>query len=234
MLERFSGEPITLLQFDLDGTLIDSVPQLAKAVNGALVDCELPVVALSQVAEWIGNGADMLLRRAWARNSDPGMGPSSALFNQLRQAFDRHYHAGLDRDFSLYPDVMTTLMCLRQTGVKMAIVTNKPHPFVMPLLQASGLAGLFDYVLGGDLLPQRKPDPAPLLHICEQLRVSPANSLMIGDSRSDILAARAARMRCVGLTYGYNHGEPIANSAPDRILDHFSQLTDLLLVSDKD
>lgn len=234
MLEPFDGAPIQLLQFDLDGTLIDSVPQLAKAVNAALVSCSLPPVTLQQVAVWIGNGADMLLRRAWARGSDPGIGPEPQLFSALRQAFDAHYHAGLDKDFALFPQVVSTLARLRQRGFKMAIVTNKPHPFVMPLLQASGLATHFDYVLGGDLLPKRKPDPMPLWHVCQQLQTEPANSLMIGDSNSDILAARAAGMRSVGFTYGYNHGQPIADSAPDRILDHFSQLAELLLVTDKD
>ncbi len=90
MLEPFDGAPIQLLQFDLDGTLIDSVPQLAKAVNAALVSCSLPPVTLQQVAVWIGNGADMLLRRAWARGSDPGIGPEPQLFSALRQAFDAH------------------------------------------------------------------------------------------------------------------------------------------------
>lgn len=233
MSEALQASPVRLVLFDLDGTLIDSVPQLFKAVNGALQESDLPAVSLTQVASWIGNGADMLLRRAWARSSTPPAWPET-LAHSLRQAFDRHYQAGLGKDFSLFPGVTSTLRQLRATGLAMAIVTNKPHPFVAPLLQQAGLADCFDLVLGGDVLPQRKPDPAPLLHVCQQLGYTPAQSLMVGDSRNDILAAQAAGMRSVGLTYGYNHGEPIAACRPDWVFDQFCQLTSLLLASEKD
>lgn len=233
MSEAVLASPVRLVLFDLDGTLIDAVPQLYKAVNGALQELALPLVTLAQVSAWIGNGADMLLRRAWGRSATPPAWPD-ALAQRLRQAFDRHYHAGLDKDFSLFPGVITTLRQLRAAGLAMAVVTNKPHPFVAPLLQQAGLADCFDLVLGGDVLPQRKPDPAPLLHVCQQLGFSPAQSLMVGDSRNDILAAQAAGMRSVGLTYGYNHGEPIAACRPDWVFDQFCQLTPLLLATEKD
>jgi phosphoglycolate phosphatase len=235
MAERTNKQAdIDLLLFDLDGTLIDSVPQLYLAVDVALRACGLPGVSLEQVKQWIGNGADMLLRRAIVQSYDVqsyelNQAIDPALLVRVRAEFDAHYLAGLSRDFTLFPDVQKVLQRLRSAGYRMAVVTNKPHPFVAPLLDEAGLSSLFECVLGGDVLPQRKPDPTPLLHVCERLQVTPARSLMIGDSRNDVLAAKAAGIPVVGLTYGYNHGEPIAACEPDWVMDHFCQLGDLLL-----
>ena len=222
---------IDLLLFDLDGTLVDSVPQLYLAVDAALQGCGLPGVTLEQVKQWIGNGADILLRRAIQRRDDLQGEMDEALVTRVRQKFDERYLAGLDRDFTLFPGVLATLQRLRSAGYRMAVVTNKPHPFVAPLLQEAGLMPLFDQLLGGDLLPQRKPDPAPLLHVCHTQQVAPERSVMVGDSKNDVLAAKAAGMPVIGLTYGYNHGEPIAVSKPDWVMDHFCQLGDLLLAN---
>ncbi len=220
-----------LLLFDLDGTLIDSVPQLFLAVEAALLDCGLPGVSQEQVQTWIGNGADMLLKRAIQRRYVLEGEVDAELFKRVRASFDAHYHANLDSNFTLFPGVEVTLQRLRQAGYCMAVVTNKPAPFVEPLLQAANLFALFDMSLGGDLLPVRKPDPAPLLHICDTLQIAPERTLMIGDSKNDVLAAQAAAIPVVGLTYGYNHGEPIAASTPDWVMDEFSQLEELLLVN---
>ncbi len=222
---------IDLLLFDLDGTLVESVPQLHLAVDAALLGCGLPGVTLEQVKQWIGNGADILLRRAIQRRYDLQGEMDEALVTRVRQKFDERYLAGLDRDFTLFPGVLATLQRLRSAGYRMAVVTNKPHPFVAPLLQEAGLMPLFDQLLGGDLLPQRKPDPTPLLHVCQTQQVAPERSVMVGDSKNDVLAAMAAGMPVIGLTYGYNHGEPIAVSKPDWVMDHFCQLGDLLLAN---
>ena len=221
-----------LLLFDLDGTLIDSVPQLHLAVDAAMTSCGLPSVTLEQVKTWIGNGADMLIKRAIARRYQLEEMVDPELFAQARAAFDHYYRAGLDSDFCLYPDVPQTLQRLRDAGYRMAVVTNKPNLFVAPLLQQAGIDHFFDYLLGGDVLSTRKPDPAPLLHVCKQLQIAPERTLMIGDSRNDIDAARAAVICSVGLTYGYNHGEPIEETDPDWVMDKFSQLADLLLVKE--
>lgn len=229
---RIEGrKPFELLLFDLDGTLLDSVPQLHLAVDGALKACDLASVTLEQVRTWIGNGADILIRRAIERRYQLEGSVPPELFSRVRAAFDHCYRAGLDKNFCLYPGVVATLQRLRQAGYCMAVVTNKPAPFVAPLLEKAGLADFFDYQLGGDVLATRKPDPAPLLHVCEQLQVSPSRTLMVGDSRNDIEAARAAAICSVGLTYGYNHGEPIENTNPDWVMDNFSQLADLLLAN---
>lgn len=219
---------VRLLIFDLDGTLLDSVPQLHQAVDSALRDLGLPGVSQAQVQTWIGNGADVLIQRAMLRQYVVSPAPDEALFRQVRARFEHHYQAGLASGFSLYPGVRSTLAQLKPAGYLLAVVTNKPSRFVPGLLAEAGLDQLFDLLVGGSCLPVRKPDPAPLLHVCRQLGVPPAASLMVGDSKNDIQAARAAGIPVVGLTYGYNHGEPIAASAPDWIMDDFRDLAGLL------
>ena len=135
---------------------------------------------------------------------------------------------GDDSDYSLYPAVKETLSVLAQAGYSMAVVTNKPDQFVQPLLQSAGIAEFFTYTLGGGRLPVKKPDPLPLHYLCEQFNVQPAETLMVGDSKNDIQAARAAGIPVVGLSYGYNHGEPIENSEPDWVLHRFDELVSLL------
>lgn len=224
-------QPIKLVIFDLDGTLLDSVPQLFLATQAALQANGFADVTLEQVKGWIGNGRDMLLRRAMEQQDQPSPVTDPTMLDKVRQTFNQAYHHGLTRDYAVYPDVQSTLLRLQQAGYRLAVVTNKPHAFVEPLLQAAGLLPRFDLILGGDVLPVRKPDPAPLWHVCHALGIAPAHSLMVGDSRNDVLAAQAAGMPVVGLTYGYNHGEPISACRPDWVLNHFGQLADLLLAS---
>jgi len=221
---------VRLVLFDLDGTLVDSAPQLHRSVVAALAACGKPPVSLAQVSAWVGNGADMLLRRAWQGQHEVDPAPPAEL-PALRAAFDADYAEAATQGVCLYPGVAETLSTLWQAGMRLALVTNKPSRFVPDILAQVGLSTLFDPVVGGDCLPVRKPDPAPLLHICQQTGIPPAHCLMVGDSRSDVLAARNAGMPVVGLTYGYNHGEPICASEPDWILDDFAKLTPLLLGS---
>ena len=218
---------VKVILFDLDGTLIDSVPQLYLAVQAALNANQLPAVSLEQVREWIGNGADVLLKRAMCRQYH-FHGVDEVLFLQVKADFDRHYHAGIDKDYSLYPFVSETLSALAQAGYAMAVVTNKPDEFVQPLLQSAGIAQFFSHTLGGGRLPVKKPDPMPLHYLCEQFNVKPTETLMVGDSKNDIQAARAAGIPVVGLSYGYNHGEPIETCQPDWVLHRFDELASLL------
>ncbi len=221
---------VRLLLFDLDGTLLDSVPQLHLAVDAALRDVGLPGVSQAEVQTWIGNGADVLIQRAMLRRHEVSPPPDEALFRQVRARFEHHYQAGLTSGFALYPGVHSTLCRLKQAGYLLAVVTNKPSQFVPALLAEAGLDSLFSLLVGGGCLPVKKPDPAPLLHVCQQLGIPPSASLMVGDSSNDVQAARAAGIPVVGLTYGYNHGEPIAASEPDWIMDDFRDLA-LLLAS---
>lgn len=215
------GHPPALVMFDLDGTLLDSAPDLAAAVDAMLDRLGRPPAGLAKVQLWIGNGARVLVRRALADDmqhdavDDAAADRALALFMEL--------YGGSHALTRVYPGVLDSLALLRTLGVRLAVITNKPERFVAPLLADMGL-GEFDWIVGGDTLPQQKPDPAGLLHVMRQADVSAAQALFIGDSRNDIRAARAAGVGCVALSYGYNHGEPIAAEAPDLVVDDLREL----------
>lgn len=215
--------PFDLVLFDLDGTLIDSAPQLALAVNRMLVECGFAEVPEGLVRTWVGNGADKLVQRALAN-----AGAKEDQFATARAAFGRHYQACLLEGLGMYDGVASTLARLDAAGYRLAVVTNKPSAFVAPILEALGIARHFALWLGGNCLPEKKPHPAPLLHACHELQVATERTLMVGDSENDVLAAKAAGMKVVGLTYGYNYGRPIADSDPDWVFEHFAGLDTLL------
>ncbi|UTV27964.1 phosphoglycolate phosphatase [Photobacterium atrarenae] len=219
---------IKFVAFDLDGTLLDSVPDLADAVNKTLQALGRPEVTIAQMTTWIGNGAEIMLGRALSRSIevDPDLDP--ALHREARQLFDRFYDEGGHRQSALYPGVKDTLDALREAGIPMAIVTNKPAQFLPHLLAQHGIAEYFVDVIGGDTFPLKKPDPYALHWLMEKHCLAASELLMVGDSRNDILAAKAAACYVVGLTYGYNYGQPISASDPDIVLDHFSQLAEVV------
>ncbi|HAZ53597.1 MAG TPA: phosphoglycolate phosphatase [Franconibacter helveticus] len=225
--------------FDLDGTLVDSAPGLTYAIDNAFYALELPPAGEARVITWIGNGADVLVERAlkWARDEIAalrGAGgkppldamdiPEAEQARMLRKLFDRYYGEVVGESSFLFPDVEQTLRALHDNGMPMALVTNKPTPFVAPLLEALGIAEFFAVIIGGDDVVNKKPHPEPLLMVLEKLQLSAPELLFVGDSRNDILAAQAAGCCSVGLTYGYNYGEAIALSKPDIIFDHFRDL----------
>lgn len=225
--------------FDLDGTLVDSAPGLTAAVDNALYALELPVAGEERVVTWIGNGADVLMQRAltWARqervtlraaqgkpsvdHDDIPVAEQQAI---LRKLFDRYYAEVAEEGSFLFPAVADTLGALHAKGLPLALVTNKPTPFVAPILESLDIAKYFSVVIGGDDVKNKKPHPDPLLLVAEKLGLAPAELLFVGDSRNDIQAAKAAGCCSVGLTYGYNYGEPISLSEPDYIFDQFNEL----------
>lgn len=213
---------VRALAFDLDGTLTDSAPGLAGAVDGALNELNLPMAGVERVSTWIGNGADILIERAltWAL----GHAPQSDLLSDARVLLDKHYAHSVDGGSLLYPGVKETLAALAAHNLPMALVTNKPTPFVAPLLQSLGIADYFSLIIGGDDVVAKKPHPAPLFLVLGKFGLLPGELVFVGDSRNDIQAAQAAGCPCIGLTYGYNYGEPIATSQPDVTLDHFNDL----------
>lgn len=215
-----------LIAFDLDGTLVDSVPDLATAVDRMLVQLGRAPAGEDKARAWVGNGAAVLVRRALADSADPHAVEQvdDALHLDAIQIFRTCYHEENGRLSRLYPGVESVLEALAGLGITLAVITNKPLVFTEPLLQHLGIAGFFQSVLGGECLPHRKPHPLPLLHTCEQLGVLPKQALMVGDSRNDVEAAKAAGMPSAALTYGYNHGEPVAASEPDWLLDDFREL----------
>jgi len=213
---------VRALAFDLDGTLTDSAPGLAGAVDGALNELNLPMAGIERVSTWIGNGADILIERAltWAL----GHAPQSDLLSDARVLLDKHYAHSVDGGSLLYPGVKETLAALAAHNLPMALVTNKPTPFVAPLLQSLDIADYFSLIIGGDDVVAKKPHPAPLFLVLGKFGLLPGELVFVGDSRNDIQAAQAAGCPCIGLTYGYNYGEPIATSQPDVTLDHFNDL----------
>ncbi|MBO3277569.1 phosphoglycolate phosphatase [Pseudomonas schmalbachii] len=211
-----------LVMFDLDGTLVDSVPDLAAAVDKMLVALGREPAGVEQVRHWVGNGARVLVRRALAGGIEhDGIGEEET---ERALALFMDAYADSHTLTEVYPGVVETLKWLKRRKVQMALITNKPERFVGPLLDEMKLGKFFRWIIGGDTLPQQKPDPAALLHVMKMARVKPEHALFIGDSRNDVLAAKAAGVSCVGLTYGYNHGRPIAEESPAMVLDDLREL----------
>lgn len=220
--QLFPGALPRLVMFDLDGTLIDSVPDLAAAVDRMLLQMGRPPAGLEAVRHWVGNGAQVLVRRALAGGLDHDT-VDDALAEEGLALFMEAY--GQSHDLTvIYPGVRDTLRWLRKRGVEMALITNKPERFVGPLLDQMKIGRYFRWIIGGDTLPQKKPDPAALLFVMKMAGVRPEQSLFVGDSRSDVLAAKAAGVKCVGLTYGYNHGRPIDEESPSLVIDDLRAL----------
>jgi phosphoglycolate phosphatase len=189
--------PYSLVIFDLDGTLVDSAPAIARAVNRTLTDWKLRNYDLAQITGWIGEGSRQLITYAMrAAGSD-------ADIDAVMPGFLEHY-GETALEAQPYPGVEDTLAALHGQGVKLAVCTNKPEQFVRPLLQARGLLQYFDGILGGDTLPERKPSGVPLLHLCAQAGVEPRDALMVGDSEIDALSAHNAGVPLVLVRYGYH------------------------------
>ena len=207
--------------FDLDGTLIDSVPDLAAAVNATLERYGRDGVEEERVRRWVGNGARVLVRRAL---ENAGIGVP---FDEALQTFMEAYEARMCDRTRCYEGVPETLAALRERGYRMGVVTNKPHRFVAPILEHLKIDGFFDAVLGGDALPEKKPHPLPLLTMAGKLGARIPECAMVGDSKNDILAAKAAGMPSVAVEYGYNYGEPIEEAGPDLVVEEFRRLSEV-------
>ncbi|WP_201556899.1 phosphoglycolate phosphatase [Psychrobacter sp. 72-O-c] len=229
MSERVNNKQ--LLIFDFDGTLIDSVPDLADATNNMLQQLGKPTYSLDTIKEWVGNGSRLLIERALIGKTAVEKGEvSKEEADHAEQVFFEAYsNISRSKTFA-YPNVDKGLHQLKEAGFTLALVTNKPIRFVPKILEGLGWTPLFDMVLGGDSLPVKKPDPAPLLHVCETLNFKPAQTIMIGDSINDISAGKNAGIDTIGLSYGYNYGKDIRDSKPNQAFDHFKELLSYLLV----
>ncbi|MEC8898928.1 MAG: phosphoglycolate phosphatase [Pseudomonadota bacterium] len=212
--------------FDLDGTLVDSAPDLAAAVDQMLEHLGRSPAGLDKVRTWVGNGAQVLVRRALAGKTDwePATAKDEALFNDALTIFYHAYGQLNGRHSEVFPGVHDCLDHLRQLGCRMAVVTNKPDQFVQPLLEKTGLAQWFDLSVGGDTLAVKKPDPAPLLHAMEKLGGTRGTTVMVGDSKADVNAALAAGIPCVAVRYGYNFGGSVDSLGADAVVDSLAEL----------
>ncbi|MEH6454568.1 MAG: phosphoglycolate phosphatase, partial [Psychromonas sp.] len=173
---KFTNKEVIL--FDLDGTLIDSAPDLALAVNHMLKTLQRPVFSDETIRSWVGNGAQVLVKRGLSGQADIDENIDCEVFEQALKTFLSFYKQNLCVDTKLYPSVRACLKVLKAKGFRLVLVTNKPFEFIAPILEGLHLTGLFELVLGGDSLEKRKPDPMPLLHVCQQLNVSVEQCLM--------------------------------------------------------
>lgn len=216
--------PFTHLQaaiVDLDGTMVDTVGDFTAALNAMLSELRLPPVTAADVMLLVGKGSEHLTRSVLAQ-----VGAPASLYEAAYEAYQRHYMGINGLHASVYPGVREGLTLLRDRGLRLACLTNKPTAFAVPLLRAKGLDGFFSHVFGGDAFERKKPDPLPLRRTCEALDAAPARTLMIGDSRNDAEAARAAGCPVLLVSYGYNHGEPIRAVDADGFLDSIAQAAD--------
>ena len=219
-----SLEEKNVLLFDLDGTLVDSGPDLALAVNRTLKELNKTTFDQDTIHHWVGNGAKVLIERALSGSSTIDKQLEESLVQEALAIFLKHYQQCLCIESVLYDDVQQGLFTLKAAGFRLAIITNKPAIFIQPILTGLGIDNVFELLIGGDTLAEKKPHPAPLYYALEQLNVTAEQCVMIGDSKNDILAAKAANIDSIGLTYGYNYGEDINQYKPHWCFDTFAEL----------
>lgn len=216
------------LLFDLDGTLANTIPQLAIAASKSAVAIGLNPPSVETTKGFVGNGVNMLLARVIAGRFDVELKDVDAsLLKRAREVFNVEYTKGLDKDYNLYEGVKEGLEYFKSRGIKLAVVTNKPQMFALPLLGCMGIKDCFDFILGGEVIPERKPDPAPLYYVLDKLQVSKDDAVMVGDSNNDIEAGNNANMTTVFFSYGYNRKDP-KELKFDYSFDSFNELTALI------
>ena len=204
---------------DLDGTMVDTVGDFDVALNAMLAEHRLPAVGRPFILRTVGKGSEHLIRSTLAE-----VGADPALYASAWAAYQRHYQAINGQHAEVYPGVLAGLQRLAAAGLQLACLTNKPGAFARALLQAKGLDGFFRHIAGGDAYARKKPDPLPLLETCRALGTAPAATLMLGDSSNDAQAARAAGCPVVLVSYGYNHGRPVAEARPDAVIHRLDAL----------
>ena len=215
-----------MILIDVDGTLVDSVPDLAYCVDELMKALGRPPHGEAKVRNWVGNGVERLVRRALLGELDGE--PPEADYARAYPIFIELYARNTSTRSRLYPGIREGLDWLKGHGYPLGCVTNKAAQFTLPLLADLGVRDYFGIVVAGDTLPVKKPDPAPLLHAARHFGVAPADALMVGDSVSDVKAARAAGFQIVCMSYGYNHGVDVRTASPDAVIDALTELPALL------
>lgn len=210
---------------DLDGTLVHTAPEIARAANHMLAGLGKPQLDAEQVQSFIGEGAQILIKHCLNRACNAE--PTSELLSNAQPLFFEAY-AKIVAESQPYPKVHEALIALKAAGLKLACITNKPAAFTLPLLAKSQLLPYFDLVVSGDTLKKKKPDPDQILYICEQFDIPVNESLLIGDSKTDIEAARTAGCYVFTVPYGYNQGYSMEIDAVDALIDHIGDAVELI------
>ena len=223
---------IDVVSFDLDGTLVDTAEEIAEAANRALEDHGIPRRPVAEITLLIGAGTHELMRRLL----DQVLADESAVgqivpVDAVLRSLDHHYAATAGMSARPYPGCIQALDRLRAAGVRLACVTNKEARYAQRVLDATGLGGYFELMIGGDTLPEKKPHPSVLRHVATQLGSSPAHMGHVGDSSIDVAAARNAGTAVWAVPYGYNAGVPIAEALPEHIFDNLNDLATHVLAT---
>lgn len=218
--------PVKVVMIDLDGTLLDTADDLALAANQMLRELGKPALPSKTIQSYIGKGIERLIKRTLTGDMDGE--PDSALLARAVPIYKHQYSQNLCVHTRPYPGVVDGINSLRKAGFRLACITNKTEIFTLPLLRATNLMDCFDIVLSGDSLPKRKPDPMPLLHICQFFDAQPHEALLIGDSLNDTTAARAAGCHIFCVPYGYNEGRHVRELDCDAIVDTVLDATKLI------
>jgi len=213
-----------LFIFDLDGTLVDTAPDFKNSINYMLNELNESEVSLEEIRNWVGYGARELIRRTVVDKNIPH---DEQRIEEMLKIFLLHYTHNIDDDSVLFNNVRNVLEFLKDNGIKLAVCTNKMERLSNILLEKLNVLHMFDYLVGGDSLSKSKPDPFPLLNICEKLNTEISDSIMIGDSVTDLNAGKGAGMPVVLVSYGYTDNKDIYNKA-DLVINDFSQLKELV------
>lgn len=226
---------VQAIAFDLDGTLVDSIPDLAASANAMRVVLNLPALPSETVQSYVGDGIGVLVHRALT--ADYHGHADETLWKQGFTLFVKHYGANIVHATRPYPETEAGLGLLKSLGIPLAVITNKSEMLAVKLLKDLNLDHYFSMVVGGDTLPQRKPAPEPLWYVAEILGVQPENMLMVGDSHNDILAAKAASCPAVGVTFGYGDMVELSQdeaTKPDWLIGKLPEIYEHLRVQRSD
>ncbi len=217
---------IKAVVIDLDGTLLHTAPDLTEAANRMLTEMQLPAIDEVLIQTYIGNGVAKMIKRVLMRDMDAE--PDAQLFARALPIYEQQYAGVVSLHSRPYSGVVEGLNILKQSGFRLACITNKAEKFTIPLLKDTGLYDYFELVLSGDTLPKKKPDPLPLLYACEKFGVTPDQMLLIGDSLNDTQAARAAGSHVFCVPYGYNRGRNVTELDLDAVVDSLAHATELI------
>lgn len=213
---RAGAASIRAAIIDLDGTMLDTAPDFEAALNGMRAEFGLAPITQDTIKRLVGKGSEKLVRDALLLDWDAAR--VDAMFDEALAGYQRHYLAVNGERSTLFAGVLEGLAAMKEQGLRLACVTNKPIAFTTPLLAQKGLAPWFELVYGGDSFPKKKPDPMPLLGVCRAFDLAPMQIVAIGDSSNDAEAARAAGCFVLTVPYGYNHGRPIQEINSDGIV----------------